>query len=282
MTEVPIVVSTNSVSVGGYVHTVELLLDRGSQGMRGSRMFSGDLPPTGLPPSHSYFGGVTEFVLGDMFFVRSGLYQGDLWEYRSQPGGNDWVLILPRSYPPVYAGNGSPEGVVTANQGTEYIQQNHATLVYLKWRKLSGSGNTGWYPDFEGRWISYTPGLTASTTSPTNWTGTGFYSQTGKTVFVKGQIVAGASMTAGSGTYRLSLPVNASTSIANVIADGSVSLVDASPSVEHTGMIVYIPASTYVQLKSGLSAAPSVVSNTVPWTWAANDSIRFAFTYETV
>lgn len=94
MTELPIIVATNEITVGGFVDELQLEVDSGSPGLRGSKIFSGDIAPTGLPPSHAYFGGISEFVTGDMFIVRAGSGTGDIWEYRSQPGGNDWVKII--------------------------------------------------------------------------------------------------------------------------------------------------------------------------------------------
>ena len=143
MTELPIIVTTNEVTVGGFVDTIELEVDQGSTGLRGSRMFSGDIAPTGLPPSHAYFGGITEFVVGDMFWVRSGTSVGDVWEYRIQPGGNDWVKIITRSGPPTYTGVGTPNGVVTAAVGSLYTRTDGGanTTLYVK---ESGTGNSGW------------------------------------------------------------------------------------------------------------------------------------------
>lgn len=143
MTEVPIIMTTNEVTVGGFVDTVQLELDKGSPGQRGSRMFTGDIAPTGLPPSHTYFGGVSSFVLGDMFFVRSGTSVGDVWEFRSQPGGDDWVRVMQRSGPPLYTGTGSPNGVVTAGVGSLYTRTDGGTNTTL-YVKESGTGNTGW------------------------------------------------------------------------------------------------------------------------------------------
>ena len=40
-------------------------------------------------------------------------------------------------------GTGSPEGVVTANQGTEYMD-DAGTASTIKYIKKSGTGNTGW------------------------------------------------------------------------------------------------------------------------------------------
>lgn len=48
-------------------------------------------------------------------------------------------------------GSGSPEGVVAGEPGCVWRQTDHATWGYLKWVKASGTGSTGWYPDFEGR-----------------------------------------------------------------------------------------------------------------------------------
>lgn len=41
------------------------------------------------------------------------------------------------------SGNGSPEGVVTANVGTIYIDKSNTTNPGV-WVKTSGTGNTGW------------------------------------------------------------------------------------------------------------------------------------------
>jgi hypothetical protein len=143
MTELPIIVTTNEVTVGGFVDTIELELETGTPGQRGSRIFSGDVPPTGLPPSHTYFGGITEFVLGDMFLVRSGVYVGDVWEYRVQPAGNDWVLVVQRTGPPTYTGTGSPNSQITAGVGALYTRTDGGTNTTL-YVKESGTGNTGW------------------------------------------------------------------------------------------------------------------------------------------
>jgi hypothetical protein len=50
----------------------------------------------------------------------------------SAPPGTSWL-----------SGNGSPEGVVTANVGSLYSQLDGTTITCV-WRKGTGSGNTGW------------------------------------------------------------------------------------------------------------------------------------------
>lgn len=133
---------------------------------------------------------------------------------------------------------------------------------------------------FTDAWTSYTPTLTASTTDPTNWTQTGYYMQVGKLVHVKGILTAGGSMTAGSGTYRIALPVNANTTILNCPVSGSFLLFDNSSSNLMSHAVGYTNTATYISLQYGTGGTRAYVTGAVPWTWAANDTIQFAFTYE--
>lgn len=177
------------------------------------------------------------------------------------------------------SGTGSPEGVLTANQGATWVQTNDASLGNMIWRKLSGTGNTGWYPDFEGRWKTYTPTLTAVTTNPTNWTQTGYYTQYGKAVVAKILLSAGASMTAGSGIYRVNLPVNAN---ANYFAEvGSIALYDSSATNQvHSAAVIQTATYFQMQYQATHIGVLTLAQNTTPWTWAANDTIRGTITYE--
>lgn len=47
------------------------------------------------------------------------------------------------SGPRIYTGTASPEGTVTANPGSIYVQQVSSTVTQT-WVKASGTGNTGW------------------------------------------------------------------------------------------------------------------------------------------
>lgn len=58
-------------------------------------------------------------------------------------GGNNVTLPLPENVGHEISGTGSPEGRITAEIGTTYIDVN-ATNGALKWIKESGNGNTGW------------------------------------------------------------------------------------------------------------------------------------------
>ena len=58
-------------------------------------------------------------------------------------GGNNVTLPLPDNVGHEIRGTGSPEGRITAEIGTTYVDVN-ATNGALKWIKEKGSNNTGW------------------------------------------------------------------------------------------------------------------------------------------
>ena len=58
-------------------------------------------------------------------------------------GGNTVTIPLPENLSHEIRGTGSPEGRITAEIGTTYVDVN-VTNGALKWIKESGNGNTGW------------------------------------------------------------------------------------------------------------------------------------------
>ena len=58
-------------------------------------------------------------------------------------GGNNITLPMPTNVGHEIRGTGSPEGRITAEIGTTYVDVN-VTNGALKWIKEKGSGNTGW------------------------------------------------------------------------------------------------------------------------------------------
>ena len=58
-------------------------------------------------------------------------------------GGNNVTLPLPTNVGQEIRGTGSPEGRITAEIGTTYVDVN-MTNGALKWIKQSGTGDTGW------------------------------------------------------------------------------------------------------------------------------------------
>lgn len=144
---------------------------------------------------------------------------------------------------------------------------------------ISGVVSTG---PADQAWLPYTPTLTASTTNPTNWTQTGYYTTFGKTVHCKFEITATASFTAGSGTYRIAIPVSASANINNWTVIGSAMVFDSSAgAVTHPRISIDNPL--YVTLwypTTWPSTGNASVTNAAPYTWASGDKIIGGFTYE--
>lgn len=135
---------------------------------------------------------------------------------------------------------------------------------------------------FADAWTSYTPTLTASTTSPTNWTQTGYYMRAGKLVIAAFDLTAGGSMTAGSGNYRIALPVAASTSLTYEVI-GIITCYDNSASATARPYADLSTANSYFTMTypaTWPSGAQTSVSNTAPWTWAASDAIRGTIIYQ--
>ena len=135
---------------------------------------------------------------------------------------------------------------------------------------------------------TYVPALTATTTSPTLGTGSaanGRYVRAGQLVHVQGRIAFGTAGTAaGSGNYQLSLPLAANFDTGVINLDGVALLSDSSSGNYVRAYLAPVGGGTLCQLRYTIAAGVSAlaaVSNSVPWTWAASDSISFAFTYET-
>jgi hypothetical protein len=134
-------------------------------------------------------------------------------------------------------------------------------------------------------WTSYTPALTASSVNPTLGTGssaTGQYNQIGRVVVMRFRIVFGTSgVSAGTGTYRVSFPVNAR-SISNAIPMAMFRITDSSASNSATGWMRY-GATDYFEMVYTAAApvgAATLVSATAPWAWDTSDSINGVMVYE--
>lgn len=122
---------------------------------------------------------------------------------------------------------------------------------------------------------TYTPALTAATTSPTLGSGsavTGQYAQLNWLAAVWFDITFGSSGVAeGSGEYRVSLPVNIEPGAATGMVLGSGLIWDSSTSslLQVTlEMVSGQPGDVKLAVEAGTR-----VSHSAPWTWAASDRI---------
>jgi hypothetical protein len=132
----------------------------------------------------------------------------------------------------------------------------------------------------QSAWTEYTPALTASTTSPTLGSGSAvrgqWTRQADRTIHADVRIDFGTSgVAAGSGTYRVSLPVDAAYLSAAAIGSGWV--FDSSVTTYKPVTVVYA-GSSLANLVSDSSTG--LVTNAIPWIWAASDVIALNLTYQ--
>lgn len=132
-----------------------------------------------------------------------------------------------------------------------------------------------------GPWSTYTPTLTAVTTSPTLGSGAvqlGKYVQVGRTVDVQFNITFGSSgAAAGSGVYLVSLPVNMGITDMAGTPVGTVWLYDASSLTSAVG-VAYLYSTSQVQMR--VDGVAGAVAHAVPWAWATGDAVRGTLRYE--
>ncbi len=135
---------------------------------------------------------------------------------------------------------------------------------------LSGAANA--------EWTLYTPAWTSTGTTPAIGNGTlaGRYINPQVNLIVAEiRLVAGSTTTFGTGDWRLSLPVSASTAEQDY-GTGSAYLLD-SGTTERCGSCRVLTATTI-----GIYSPTGAVSATVPWTFANGDQVRLSISYEPV
>lgn len=135
-------------------------------------------------------------------------------------------------------------------------------------------------------WTTYTPTFTTASGSPAAGTGgggnlTGRYSKVGRTCTVSGYLKFGTTgASAGTGEWRMSLPVAAATSTDQAwLGDVYVNDSSAGTSGHFHGVAVVASGGTYATFYGGNSGAQVTGSSPIPW--APGDSFRWEVTYET-
>jgi hypothetical protein len=90
---VDVLLNTEDVVVLGPPETVDVLVDIGPQGIRGTRFIVGSGEPNAQTSSGVLLG--QTLILNDMYInVAPGQNYGYLYQYISQPGGNSWTEVL--------------------------------------------------------------------------------------------------------------------------------------------------------------------------------------------
>lgn len=98
---VDVLLNTEDVVVLGPPETIDVLIDIGPQGTRGTKFIVGSGEPNALTSSGIILG--QTLILNDMYINTSpGANYGYMYQYISQPGGNAWVPVLNVS-PAIYS-----------------------------------------------------------------------------------------------------------------------------------------------------------------------------------
>lgn len=152
--------------------------------------------------------------------------------------------------------------------GQLHVKDSSGTVTSI------GAGTTTAYAD-------YTPALTAASVNPTLGSGSvadGRYTQIDDHVEGDAFFQFGASgAAAGTGAYRVSLPVNAKTDALSFVAIGYAYMYDSSSGTLSIGVCSRVSTST-IQIIQHNNANP--VGAGSPWTWANDDVIIVHFAYE--
>lgn len=111
-----VLVSNDDITVLGPPETIELLVDVGPQGIRGSKVFVGVGDPNTLTTNGEIFS--EPILLNDLYINGSpGIDYGYLHQYVSEPGGNIWTPVL-KLNPTIYSVNYVTEFVAGTGAST--------------------------------------------------------------------------------------------------------------------------------------------------------------------
>ena len=98
---VDVLLNTEDVVVLGSPETIDVLVDIGPQGTRGTKFIVGSGEPNGQTSSGILLG--QTLILNDMYIDTSpGVDYGYMYQYVSQPGGNTWTQVL-KINPAIYS-----------------------------------------------------------------------------------------------------------------------------------------------------------------------------------
>jgi hypothetical protein len=98
---VDVLLNTEDVVVLGSPETIDVLVDIGPQGTRGTKFIVGSGEPNAQTASGALLG--QTLILNDMYIDTSpGVDYGYMYQYVSQPGGNTWTQVL-KINPAIYS-----------------------------------------------------------------------------------------------------------------------------------------------------------------------------------
>lgn len=93
--EIPIVVTETELNIAGFTDQIDLAVDIGPEGPRGSLIFTGsEQPPTTPPESDPMFNNVDMFQSGDLYIRTMDGADSWLYKYKEAPGGAEWEQLF--------------------------------------------------------------------------------------------------------------------------------------------------------------------------------------------
>jgi len=128
-----VVISNDDITVLAPPEVVELLVDIGPTGQRGSKFFVGTGDPNTLTSGQTIFS--QDILLYDMYINTSpGADYGYMYQYVSEPGGNVWTQVL-NINPTLY----SKKHTTTFTAGAASITVPIANIVTVSGTPLTAS-----------------------------------------------------------------------------------------------------------------------------------------------
>lgn len=128
-----VVISNDDITVLAPPEVVELLIDIGPTGQRGSKFFVGTGDPNSLTSSQTIFS--QDIYLYDMYINTSpGADYGYMYQYVAEPGGNVWTQVL-NINPTLY----SKKHTTTFTSGAGSITVPIANIVTVSGTPLTAS-----------------------------------------------------------------------------------------------------------------------------------------------
>jgi hypothetical protein len=122
---VDVLLNTDDVVVIGPPASIDLLVDIGPQGVRGSKFIVGSGEPNALTANNVLLG--TTLILNDMYInTAPGADYGYMYQYISQPGGNTWIQVL-KINPAIYSSTDTV--VFTSGSGSITIPVSNIVTV---------------------------------------------------------------------------------------------------------------------------------------------------------
>lgn len=133
-------------------------------------------------------------------------------------------------------------------------------------------------------WQSWIPTWTATTTNPGIGNGTlqGYYTQIGKTILFRINLIFGSTSSVGSGTYFLSLPVTANSNLATGTPIGDIYIEDTG-TIGHNGVLRLSDKTKFLmnfQNADQVKAYTQDLTHAAPVAWGDGDFIRMSGFYE--